>query len=97
MTTFFEKLKHLFQDRVLRNRVLFVLGALLVFRLMAVIPIPGVNQAALANFLNGNQFFGLLNIFSGGGLSTLSIVISILLPIGLVSQYAPRIFSFFLS
>ena len=74
MTTFFEKLKHLFQDRVLRNRVLFVLGALLVFRLMAVIPIPGVNQAALANFLNGNQFFGLLNIFSGGGLSTLSIV-----------------------
>ncbi len=74
MNTFFEKIKHLFQDRTLRNRVLFVLGALLVFRLMAVIPIPGVNVDALAKFLNGNQFFGLLNIFSGGGLSTLSIV-----------------------
>ena len=74
MNIFFDKIRHLFQDKTLRNRIFFVLGALVVFRLMAAIPIPGINQQALANFLNGNQFFGLLNIFSGGGLSTLSIV-----------------------
>jgi preprotein translocase subunit SecY len=51
-----------------------VLGTLAVFRILSVIPIPGVDQGALAQFLDSNQFFGLLNIFSGGGLSTLSIV-----------------------
>ena len=74
MSNFIQKIKHVFQDSSLRKRVLFILGTLAVFRLLAVIPIPGVNQSALAEFLNNNQFFGLLNIFSGGGLSTLSIV-----------------------
>lgn len=58
----------------MRKQVLFVLGTLAVFRILSVIPIPGVDQGALAQFLDSNQFFGLLNIFSGGGLSTLSIV-----------------------
>lgn len=43
------------------------------FRLGAAIPIPGVNILQLERFLADNQFFGLLNVFSGGGLSTLSI------------------------
>ncbi|MDQ5911843.1 MAG: preprotein translocase subunit SecY [Patescibacteria group bacterium] len=58
----------------MRKQVFFVLGTLAVFRVLSVIPIPGVDQGALAQFLDSNQFFGLLNIFSGGGLSTLSIV-----------------------
>ena len=74
MSNFIQKIKHVFQDSSLRKRVFFILGTLAIFRLLAVIPIPGVNQSALAEFLNNNQFFGLLNIFSGGGLSTLSIV-----------------------
>lgn len=74
MSNFIQKIKHVFQDRSIRNKIFFVLGCLAVFRLLAVIPIPGVNQLALAEFLNNNQFFGLLNIFSGGGLSTLSII-----------------------
>lgn len=61
-------------DGALRNRLFFVLGALAVFRVLAAIPIPGVNAAQLTAFLNNNQFFGLLNLFSGGGLSSLSIV-----------------------
>lgn len=72
--TFTRKVKLVFADEVLRKRILFVLGALVVFRLLAVIPIPGINAASLENFLAGNQFFGLLNVFSGGGFSTLSIV-----------------------
>lgn len=71
---FVRKLKIVIEDGTLRSRILFVLGALVVFRLLAAIPIPGVNASVLQNFLSNNQFFGLLNVFSGGGFSTLSIV-----------------------
>ena len=49
-------------------------GLLSFFRLLAAIPIPGINASALENFLSGNQLLGLLNIFSGGGFSNLSIM-----------------------
>jgi preprotein translocase subunit SecY len=74
MQKFLHKLKVIFTEPAIRNRVLFVLGALVVFRLLATIPIPGVDKLVLEEFLNNNQFFGLLNIFSGGGLTNLSIV-----------------------
>jgi len=74
LDTFLRKVTIIFEDRELRNRILFVLGALIVFRLLAAIPIPGVNVVQLENFLNNNQFLGLLNVFSGGGFSNLSIV-----------------------
>ena len=51
-----------------------MLGLLVVFRLLATIPVPGVDAGRLSSFLNNNQFFGILNLFSGGGLSTLSII-----------------------
>jgi len=71
---FFNKIKLVFRDKSLLHKILFVLAALVAFRLFASIPIPGVDHVALNNFFNNNQFFGLLNIFSGGGLSGLSIV-----------------------
>ena len=71
---FMRKLKIVVEDTTLRNRVLFALGALIVFRLLATIPIPSVDASGLQAFLANNQFFGLLNIFSGGGFSNLSIV-----------------------
>lgn len=74
MQTFFRKLTVIFTDKAIRNRILFVLGALVVFRLLAAVPIPGVDQAVLQQFFSNNQFLGLLNIFSGGGLANLSIV-----------------------
>jgi preprotein translocase subunit SecY len=70
----FQKLSMLFSDPALRNRLLFVLGALAVTRVLAAIPIPGIDAAQLGLFLANNQFFGLLNLFSGGGLSNLSLV-----------------------
>lgn len=73
LNTFIHKLKLAFGDKEIRNRIFFLVGALAVFRLLATIPVPGVNHAALAAFFANNQFFGLLNIFSGGGLSALSI------------------------
>lgn len=69
-----EKISILLKDPGLRKKILFILGALAVFRLLAAIPVPGVDEAQLASFLSGSQFFGLLNVFSGGGLSNLSIV-----------------------
>ena len=74
MANITHKLKLLVTDKTLRNRILFVLGAFVVIRLLSAIPIPGVDANQLASFLANNQFFGLLNVFSGGGLSTLSIV-----------------------
>ncbi|MDO8552347.1 MAG: preprotein translocase subunit SecY [bacterium] len=74
--TFIRKLKLIVTDETLRNRILFVLGALVVFRLLAAIPIPGVDAGALERFFSGSagQFLGLLNVFSGGGFSNLSIM-----------------------
>lgn len=74
MNSIFHKLKLIISDATLRNRVFFVIGALAVFRVLASVPIPGVNPTQLEALFNGNQFFGLLNLFSGGGLSNLSIV-----------------------
>lgn len=58
----------------MRKKIWFVLGMFLLFRLGTTIPIPGIDHAALENFFSTNQFFGLLNIFSGGGLSNVSIM-----------------------
>jgi preprotein translocase subunit SecY len=74
MQNFWNKLKLIWTDTGLRNRVLFVFFALIVFRLLSAIPIPGIDTVALERFLSNNQFFGILNIFSGGGLSNLSII-----------------------
>lgn len=74
MQTFLGKLRIIFEDKSLRKRILFVLAAFVIFRIFAAIPIPGIDTLKLEQFLNNNQFFGLLNLFSGGGLSNLSIV-----------------------
>ncbi len=64
----------MFSDASLRKRIFFVIGALTVFRIAAAVPIPGVDIAALDQYFRNSQFLGLLNIFSGSGLSNLSIV-----------------------
>ncbi len=74
MKNFFEKITIALKDETLRKRILFTIGALIVFRLLATIPIPGIDSVSLSRLLAGNQFLGLLDIFSGGGISKLSIV-----------------------
>lgn len=74
INSFFRKLHLALTDSEIRGRILFLVGALALFRLLAAVPIPGIDKNALAAFLANNQFFGLLNIFSGGGLSQLSIM-----------------------
>ncbi len=58
----------------LRRKFLTVLSILIVFRIAAVIPVPGIPPESLHDLFKGNQLFGLLDIFSGGGLSNLSVM-----------------------
>lgn len=74
MKKFLEKVTIVLRDPTLRKRIAFTIGALVVFRLLSAIPIPGIDLASLERLLAGNQFLGLLDIFSGGGISRLSIV-----------------------
>lgn len=66
---------NIWRVRELRNKILFILGLLVVYRLIANIPLPGVDVLALKRLFEQNAFLGLLNIFSGGGLSNISIVL----------------------
>lgn len=67
-------IKAVFSDPVLRKRIFFVIGILILTRILATVPIPGVDASNLGSFLENNGFLGLLNIFAGGGIATFSIV-----------------------
>jgi preprotein translocase subunit SecY len=67
------KLRQILAHKDLRKRLLFVLGLLVITRLIAHIPIPGADLDQVKQFFQQNQFFGLVNLFSGGGLRNFSI------------------------
>src|SRR3989339_240892 len=69
-----EKIYQIFKVKEIRNKILYVAGLLIVFRLFASIPIPGIDTNQLKAFFEGNQIFGMLNLFSGGALSQMSIM-----------------------
>lgn len=70
----FEKFAQIWRTKDLRNKLLFVIALLIVFRIVAHIPVPGVNLIALRSYLEGNQILGLFNLFTGGTLNNFSIV-----------------------
>jgi len=74
MNSIIHKIKLIFQDSAIRAKILFTLGILVLYRVMAAVPIPGIDTDRLRAFFEGNDFLGLLNVFSGGGLANLSIV-----------------------
>lgn len=74
MNSFSSKLKLVFGDSIIRRRIGITLGLLVITRILAIIPIPGIDASHLQALFSGNQFLSLLNVFSGGGLATLSIV-----------------------
>jgi preprotein translocase subunit SecY len=59
----------------IKTRLLFLLGALIVFRIGTFIPVPGISPEAVANFFNdkSNTILGIANMFAGGALSRMSI------------------------
>jgi preprotein translocase subunit SecY len=69
-----DKLRAIWNVKELRMNLLFVLLMVFFFRVAAHIPVPGVNSENLRQFFDSNQVLGLLNIFSGGGIETFSVV-----------------------
>jgi len=69
-----EKIIEIFKLKDLRKKIFTVLGIIVAYRLLSVIPIPKVDIIKLQEFFSQNQIFGFLNLLSGGGLSNLSIV-----------------------
>lgn len=69
-----QKFLQIFKIPDLRSKILMVLMWLVAFRALAAIPIPGIDAARLRSFFEGNQLFGFVNLFSGGALDNLSIM-----------------------
>jgi len=75
-----QKFSALFKVPDLRRKVLIVFFLLAVFRLMAVIPLPGVDVEKMAMFFESNQALGLFNVFSGGAFKNISIAMLGVMP-----------------
>ena len=62
-----------FQQPDVRQKILFTVAMLLVFRFVAHVPVPGINSETLQSVFDNNAILGFLNIFSGGALENLSV------------------------
>lgn len=71
----FKNLLALLRTPDLRKKVFIILLLLVVFRIMATIPLPNVDREQLQLFLTSNQMFGLFNVFTGGAFSNISIAL----------------------
>jgi preprotein translocase subunit SecY len=70
----YEKIIQIFKIRELRNKIFFILAIFTVVRIMANIPIPGINMESLKEIFEQFQVLGLMNVFTGGALEKLSII-----------------------
>ena len=73
-----QAVKNAFNLPDLRRKIFFTFLILFIYRAAAHVPVPGVDQAALRNFLAGgqagSQIFGFLDLLSGGALSNFSVM-----------------------
>lgn len=69
-----EAVRNAFRLPDLRRKILITFGILVIYRLAAHVPIPGVNAEALRQLFATNQLLGLLDMFSGGAMSSFSVI-----------------------
>ncbi len=69
-----QKITQIFKVKELRNKILFVLGVFVVFRLMANIPMPGIDPEGMQAFFSDFEIFKFASAFTGGALDRFSIV-----------------------
>jgi len=74
MNKFFQIVVSAFKIGELRRRILFTAVILIIFRIFAFLPIPGVDLTSLKRLFSQNQFLSLLDIFSGGTLANFSVI-----------------------
>ncbi len=70
----FEALVNALRAPDIRNRILFILGMLVIVRLLAHVPVPGVDRTALEGLIGENSFLQMMNLFSGGGMKNFSVI-----------------------
>ncbi len=68
------RIRGIWHMKSLRNSILYVLAMLVIFRIAAHIPLPGVNVASLKDIFEKNQILGMLNVLSGGAMANFSLV-----------------------
>jgi len=66
--------KRIFHLKDLRNKIIFTFLIIVLFRILAHIPLPGVDTAGLEALFKDNQVLGMLDLFSGGSVSRFSLV-----------------------
>jgi len=69
----FKKISQIWKIGDLRKNILYVLGILVIFRIVSNIPMPGIDATGLRQLFDNNQILGLMNIFSGGSLGNFSV------------------------
>jgi preprotein translocase subunit SecY len=69
-----EKFQAIWRVKEVRNGLLFVLSMMVIFRVTAHIPLPGIDLVALQRYFAANQVLGLLNLFSGGTVRNFAVV-----------------------
>ena len=67
-------IKNIFKNKTTRNKIIFTLAILALFRFTAHIPAPGIDRQSLQAIFNSSQFLTLLDVFSGGTLANFSIM-----------------------
>ncbi len=75
MNAIFVHLKQVFHSKTIRNRILFTLFIVAIFRLLAHIPVPGVNVDSIHSLLDSNQLLGTFSLLTGGGLERFSLML----------------------
>ena len=74
MDSIFTPIVNAFKVPEIRRKLLFTIAVIVIFRLLAHIPVSGIDTAALKNLFSKSQFLGLLDVFSGGTLANFSII-----------------------
>lgn len=69
-----DKIVNSWKVKEVRNGLLFVLAIMVLFRITAHIPLPGIDLIALRRFFEANQILGMLSLFSGGTISNFSVI-----------------------
>lgn len=70
----FEKFLKILQNKEIRKKLLQIFLILIIFRVLAHIPLPGINLTALNSLFQSNQLLGIVDLLSGSGLKSFSIV-----------------------
>ena len=96
------KIKLFFTDLFLLKKFFAVIFGLIVFRLIAAIPVPQIDISTISSLLSQNQILGVFNLFSGGGLSNISIAmlgvfpyITVSIIVQLLTAVVPQIHSLY--